>query len=710
MRARTFPRALGALGLVVAGVAPARAAPAQEPTTLIPGFTAVRSAGQHAIEERLLAIPDAARCEAAHRYLTAEPHVAGTPRDRELAEWVRDRWIEYGLEGVEIVEHEVLLSYGDHVSVEMVEPIRWRASLKEDPYPVDPDTYNPDVGVPYHGYSASGDTTAEVVYAHSGNPEDYDRLLEMGIDIRGKVALVRYSVPYSYRGFKVWTAQQRGAAGILIYSDPADDGYGKGPVYPEGPWGPESHIQRGAVVYDFLVPGDPLTPGWPSLPGARRIPREEARTLPSILSVPLSYKDAREILRRLEGPQAPESWQGGLPFPYRVGPGPARVRMRVQMDDRVRPIWTVVGRLWGDEVPERTVILGNHRDAWSFGGCDPSSGTATLMEVARTLGELKDLGMRPRRTIVLASWDAEEFTLTSSTEWGEQFAEELRRNAVAYLNVDASACGPELQVAAVPSLNQLMRSAAGAVADPGTGTSVLAAWRARAEAPDGLVDNRLGSGSDYTVFLNFLGVPIVDMVFDGPYGVYHSIYDNHFWISQFGDPGFRYHAAMARLWSVAAWRLADADLLPFDYAEYAATVQTFVEELRREAQAAGAPDVGLGAVAERAAAWRAAGERLNREASRALAASRTVGFAEANARLLQVERALLHPDGIPGRPWFRHVLYAPRYTYAPEILPGVREAVRDRDWARARSQAEILAGALRRAGQLTEEAARRLGN
>lgn len=671
------------------GVGPA----AQAPAGGIPGFTADRIADQRAIEALLIALPDATRCEADHRYLTAEPHVAGSPRNRALAEWVRDRWIEYGLEDVEIVEHQVLLSYPLEVSVEMVAPVRWRASLQEDPYPVDPDTYNPSVGIPYHAYSASGEATAEVVYANSGNPEDYDRLRGMGIDIRGKIALVRYSVPYSYRGFKVFAAQERGAAGILIYSDPEDDGYGKG-----------------AVVYDFLGPGDPLTPGWASLPGARRIPQKEARQLPRILSAPLSYKDARELLQRLGGPEAPEEWQGGLPFRYHVGPGPARVRLRVQLDERVEPIQTVLGRVRGSAEPERQVILGNHRDAWIFGGCDPSSGTATMMEVARTFGGLLRRGIRPRRTITLASWDAEEFTLTSSTEWGEQFADDLSRNAVAYLNVDSSACGSELSAAAVPSLNRFFVAAAAAVPDPETGRPLLAVWRDReageADGEGGLVENRLGSGSDYTVFLNFLGVPIVDMTFDGPYGVYHSIYDNHYWISKIGDPGFRYHAAMARLWAIGAWRLADADLLPFDYAEYGAVVGRFVEELGRRAREAGAPELGLDALARRAEAWRAAGAELNETMERALVAPTPErDWDEVNRRLLEIERQLLHPEGIPGRPWFKHLLYAPKYTYAAEVLPGAAEAIRDRDWARAREQVRRLAAALDRATAKTREAA-----
>jgi hypothetical protein len=356
------------------------------------------------------------------------------------------------------------------VQVEMPAPnahggaTTWRASLKEDAIAGDPFSAR-DVGVAYHAYSASGEVEAPVVYANSGNPADYDWLAAHGVDIKGKIALVRYSMPYSYRGFKALTAEQRGAAGILIYSDPAEDGFKKGKTYPDGPWGPESHIQRGGIVYDFRVPGDPLTPGWASVPGAKRITAAEAISLPKIMSAPLSWRDARVILEAMRGADAPAPWQGGLPITYRVGDGSTRVHLRVRMDDKVRPIWTVTGRLTGSVHPEELVIAGNHRDAWVYGGVDPSSGTASLMELARSLGTLAKQGVRPKRTIVFANWDAEEFTLTSSTEWGEQHAQDLGEHAVAYLNVDSSTSGPDFKAAAVPALNRVIAQAARDVLD-----------------------------------------------------------------------------------------------------------------------------------------------------------------------------------------------------------------------------------------------------
>jgi N-acetylated-alpha-linked acidic dipeptidase len=682
-----------AVGLIVIVLA---AAAWQKPAPPPFGFTQERAAAHRDVERRFLAATSANRIRDAHRYLADKPHIAGSARDLELAEWTRDRFREYGLERVGIITHEVLLPWPEEVFVELMSPRHYVASMREDP--VEGDRYTQvgvDVaGLPYHAYSANGDVTAPVVYAGSGNPADYDALERRGIDIRGKIALVRYSVPYSYRGFKALTAERRGAAGLLIYSDPEDDGAGKGAVYPKGPWGPESHIQRGGTVYDFMVPGDPLTPGWASLPGARRIERSEAVSLPKIVSAPMSYKDARVILEALGLPHIrKDDWTAPPELPV--------VHMKVRADDTIRPIWTVTGSIVGSERPEELVIVGNHRDAWIYGGVDPSSGSAALMELARTLGALTRGGWRPKRTIVFASWDAEEFTLTSSTEWGEQHADWLSR-AVAYLNVDSAASGPHFSAAAVPALNTLINEAAAAVQDPRTRTPLSAVSRERRASERGalptgsaseLVNNRLGSGSDYTVFLNHLGVPIADLSFDGPYGVYHSIYDNHHWVSRIGDPGFRYHAALVQLWGVMALRLASADALPLDYAPYARTIGGFIEDVAR-AHPAAPP---LTDVRAAAADLLRAAEQFNRKRSGALAGNDRQALQTLNSQLLLVERALLDPAGIPGRPWYRHVVYAPKFTYAPEVLPGVAEALDAGDAPRAADQAGRLAAALRRA-------------
>ena len=641
------------------------------PAAGIFGFGPTAAAAERRLEYRFLSLPSAAKARVAHAFLTADPHVAGSPRDRVLAEWVRDRWREYGLEQVEIVEHEVLLPYATEVVVEAAlrqaqgeRLVTWRATMKEDAVAGDPFSAR-DAGPAYHAYSASGDITAPVVFAGSGNPSDYDQLAQQRIDVRGKIALVRYSVPYSYRGFKALTAEQRGAAGILIYSDPADDGFKKGATYPTGPWGPDSHIQRGGIVYDFRVPGDPLTPGWASEPGAPRIKSADAVSLPKIISAPLSWRDASPIL---------DAVRGG---------GSATVHLRVHNDDKVRPIWTVTGRLTGTASPDQLVIVGNHRDAWVYGGVDPSSGTASLMELARSLGGLAKQGTRPKRTIVFANWDAEEFSLTSSTEWGEQHARDLSEHAIAYLNVDSSASGSDFKAAAVPSLNRLVRQSA---------RDVLGLQESDEE-----VRNRLGSGSDYTVFLNFLGVPVADLTFTGPYGVYHSVYDNHLWMQKFGDPGFLHHAAMTRVWGVMALRLANADVVPLDYRATAVRVREFVDEALEKAgpgqKAALRPLIGA---AER---FDAAARTMERRIDALLDADTPDRRAAAllDEALIKTERAFLDPAGIPGRPWYRHLLFAPKPTYEPEVLPGVTEALTVGDRSRLDEQVAHLTRALDRA-------------
>jgi N-acetylated-alpha-linked acidic dipeptidase len=689
---------LAPLGVALVVILPL-AAGAQRGGSTPFGFTATRAAEQLRIERGFQRAVSADSIRDFHKFLAAEPHVAGSPRDKLLAEWTAERFTAYGLEEVRITEHHVLLPYPERVSVEMTAPKPWRAAMTEDPVPGRDDTTHPDVGIPHHAFSASGDVTAPVVYAGSGNPADYEWLAARGIDVRNKIVIVRYSVPYSYRGFKAYTAQARGAAGILIFSDPADDGSARGEVYPHGPWGPDSRIQRGAIAYDFLVPGDPLTPGWPSVPGARRIDKSEAISVPAIISAPLSARDAREIMRALDGPETPASWQGGLGLPYRAGPGPATVRLQVQMDDAVRPIWTVTGLIRGTRDPDAQVIAGNHRDAWIFGGVDPSSGSAALMELARTLGDLARRGSRPARSILFASWDAEEFTLASSTEWGEQHADALRRHAVAYLNVDSAASGPHASATAVPSLNRVIVEAAQQVRAPGSRAPLATAWRehhARARgvpaAADGtgLVNNRLGSGSDYTVFLNFLGVPVVDLTFEGPYGVYHSVYDTHDWVARIGDPGFRSHVALVRWWGLIALRLANADVLPFDPVAYAARVTEFVAEGERVAPAS-ADLRGAVTRLQQAAASAAV------EMARVLDQGDTSAADALNRRLMGLERAFIDPEGIPGRPWYRHQVFAPKFTYEPQILPALFEAVDRGDTTAVRAAQAQIAAAIDRA-------------
>jgi N-acetylated-alpha-linked acidic dipeptidase len=674
----------------------------------ITGFSAAGTQTQLEIEAKFKSMPSPEEARKHHRFLTAEPHPAGSERNNELARHIAKIWEQQGWEDVTLRRYDVLNTFPREVACEMISPLRYKATLREEVYDIDPDTRNPRVQQGYSGLSASGEVTAPVVYAHSGNPEDYELLRKNGIDAKGKIVLVRYSNPYSYRGFKALTAEREGAAAMIVYSDPQEDGFKRGKVFPDGPWGPESHIQRGAITYDFMVPGDPLTPGWASIEGAKRIPIDQAISVPKIIALPMSWADARHILENIGGPQAPKSWQGGLPIKYRLG-GAATVHIKVDMDNSVRPNYVVEARIRGSEFPDEWIVLGNHRDAWEFGGVDPSSGTASMIELSRALGELKKQGIRPKRTIVICSWDGEEVGLTGSTEWGEQFADDLRSKAVAYINVDSSASGPNFQPSAVASLAPLIVEVSRSLDAP-SGKSLYDEWKAsktrehKDTRDSKLVDTRIGSGSDHTVFLNFLGRPTIGLTFDGPYGVYHSAYDDFYWMNQFGDPGYRYHTLMSKVWGVLALRLGNAELLPFDFAFYADNIRQFVQELETNKNARSHFD--FKPLFSRITEFEVEGRGLNQGIERALSAGRINArlSLQINRRIMQVETNWLNPDGIPGRPWFKHILYAARYTYAHLELPGVTEAIERRDWKVAGEQARIVADALGRTAALLREA------
>ena len=680
--------------------------------TSISGFTAKSAAYENRVEQQFKAIPSPDEERRQHRIFTSEPHPAGSQRNNDLANYIADEWRKQGLEDVIVHRYDVYSTEPKSTSLEMVAPIHYRASLREAPYDVDPDTKNPHVSSSWSGMSISGDLTAPVVYAHSGNPEDYELLRKSGIDVKGKIVLVRYSNPYSYRGFKALTAQREGAAALLVYSDPEEDGDKKGKTFPDGPWGPESHIQRGAITYDFMVPGDPLTPGWASVPGAKRISLSQAVSVPKIMALPLSWKDAKPLLENLGGPLAPPDWQGGLPLKYHLGGQQVRVHLKIQMDNSIKPYYVVEARIRGAESPDEWVVLGNHRDAWVYGGVDPSSGTASMMEMTRSLGQLLKNGIRPRRTLVLCSWDGEEVGLTGSTEWGEQFADELRQKAVAYINVDSSTSGPNFEGSAVASLAPMLVETSRSLLDP-SGKSLYEAWtqsaiRKKAEEKEArdvtdytLTNTRIGSGSDHTVFLNFVGMPVVGLSFEGPYGVYHSMYDNFYWMNHFGDPGYRYHTLMSQLWGVLALRLANADLLPFDFANYASNIRDFVHDL---AKGKDLRQLDLNPVLDGIDRFAASGARLSQSIARALAAG-TFSTAQTDAlnqAMMQVERNWRNPEGIPGRPWFKHMLYGARYTYAHLELPGLAEAVEKQEWATAQQQAQLLRQALMENAQLLD--------
>ena len=675
-------RPLAALWLLFASAAP----PAEPP--LLTGFTPGRSAWQREYERRFQALPQPEECGAILRELTRTPHLAGTEGNARVADFLAAEYRKAGFE-VETPIYEVLLSYPRSAKLEIVGEPDVPLGRGEPPIPSDPDTAIPEAAVAWNAYAPTAQVVGQVVYVNRGNAEDYDRLAKMGVDVRGKIALARYFG--GYRGGKSLEAEKRGVLAMLVYSDPIDDGWFQGPVYPDGPWGPSAHFQRGANVYDFIVPGDPLTPGWASTPDARRIPIGDSEILPKMPMMPLSARDAAEILRRLQGPAVPESsWQGlAVAETFRVGPGPVRLHMKVDNTREKRAIKNVVATLRGTDEPERKILLSNHYDAWVYGAVDPSSGTSAMLALGRALGRLAAEGYRPRRTIVIGAWDAEEYTLTGSTEWGEQHEKDLRQNAVVCINVDEATHGRQFSPSASPLLFTAIREVARDLPDPETpGRTLADAWRANAGfigvqsyatsagGGENLPVSILGSGSDYTVFFNHIGVASTDLVFDGPYGVYHSVYDTYDWMAKQGDPGFLYHAAMARYAGLLALRFANADVLPFDAAAYGREIARYAQELQSLPGAEGLASP-LRDLAARAREWSGAAGAAQESIVSRVAAGKSgfLALRDANAWLLSLERAMLDPPGIPGRPWFRHLIYAPLPSYRAETLPAIREAI-----------------------------------
>ncbi len=672
-------------------------------------------AEQSKVEERFLAVPDAKLAGAHLKTLTAEPHLASTPEDRKTAEYVAQKFRAAGLE-TEIVPYRVLLNQPKVVTVEawdgggkLVMSGPTREHVEGDPFENDP-----RVVTPFNGSSGSGDVTGEVVYANYGRLEDFDQLAAQHVDLHGKIVLVRYGS--NFRGVKVYIAEQRGAAGVLIYSDPEDDGFYRGDAWPIGPWRPETGVQRGSVQFLFKYPGDPETPGvasTPELPDTARISPEGNQ--PHIPSIPISYHDASPILQALKGPGVPKGWQGALGFRYHVGlaagQGAVKAHLVSQQDYQRRTIWDVIGTIKGTELPDEWVVAGNHRDAWVYGAVDPSSGTAAMLETVHGIGELIHHGWRPKRTIVFGSWDAEEEGLIGSTEWVEQRGKALD-HAVAYFNTDVAVAGPDFSAAAVPSLKQFVKELTKSVASPLGGT-VYQQWRIRHAGEDEHRGSNapptpgeevhvgdLGSGSDFTPFLQHAGVPSTDIGSGGPYGVYHSVFDNYAWFTLNADPHFVYLQQMARVFGLEALRMADADVLPYDYGAYASAISSYIEAAKRKAADQGLT-LDFGPAQAAAARFAASAERAH-----GLQGSPTGDGKRLNRALRQAETDLLTEAGLPNRPWYRHTIYAPgEFTgYAAVVIPGVNEALDARDAARAARQLAVLAQALERAAGTLESA------
>ena len=673
----------------------------------IDGFSAERAVAQRRWEEQFRAVPAPESAREHLRRLTLEPHIAGTREDYETAVYVRDRLRSYGL-AADLKEYDVWLNYPNTPSVlELITTRRQRLSIHEAVVAGDPSSSHPKITPLFNGYSASGDVTGPVVYANYGLPNDYDDLKKAGVDVKGKIVIVRYG--NSFRGVKAKVAEDRGAIGCIIYSDPADDGYMQGDVYPKGPWRPVASGQRGSVQYLFDYPGDPLTPGRPAIPGVPRLKPEEATNLTRLPVQPIAYDVARTILSQLKGPLRPRGFQGGLPFAYHAGgTNDVKLRLKTDMDYKVRKIWNVVARIDGNEEKDRWVILGNHRDAWVFGAVDPNSGTSAMLEVGRGFGQLLKAGWKPRRAIILCSWDAEEYGLVGSTEWAEELAGELKEKAVAYLNLDAAVSGANFGASSVPSLWKLMRAVTRDVKDPKSGKSVYQQWQDRArenraEDDESKGDARigpLGSGSDYTPFLQHLGIASTDMGFGGDYGVYHSAYDSFYWMDHFGDPGFKYHVAAAQVWGTLAMRLADADGLSFDYSDYAAELRGFFTEAMKVANRRSlAASIDEKSMTSAIDDFAKAAQRVEKSRQDAVRSGDSATLARINDALVQAERQFIDQRGLRGRAWYKHQIYAPGfYTgYAAQPLTDFRQALDDRNGANAKEGLERIVEAIKRA-------------
>jgi N-acetylated-alpha-linked acidic dipeptidase len=679
----------------------------------LPGFRDF-AATQARWDRIFLAAPDAKLAGEHLKTLTIAPHPASSPEDYKTAEYVARKFREAGLE-TEIVPYKVVLSFPIKIHFDATAPGGFNETGPTPEHVGDPSENDPRILPPFNSSSASGDITADLVYANYGRPEDFKYLTEtLHIDLKGKLLLVRYGT--NFRGVKAFLAQQYGAAGILIYSDPTDDGYILGDVWPKGPWRPDTGVQRGSVGFIFEYPGDPTTPGFastPDLPDAKRIPLSQASAQPRVLATAISSHDAAPLLQRLQGPGVPRNWQGGLPFTYHVGPGPVRVHLTIQQSYDLHTIWDVIGKIPGTDANGEFVVAGNHRDAWVYGATDPSSGTAAMLESVHGLGALLKQGWKPRRTIYIGSWDAEEEGLIGSTEWAEQHAAEMDR-CVAYFNVDVAVSGPDFSASAVPTLKQFMRDITKEVPTP-QGNSLYSSWQhvsaeaaarrhgtlsaqrqANAEVENDVHVGDLGSGSDYSVFLQHLGVPSTDFGSGGPGGgVYHSTFDNFAWYTRFADPDFKLPQQQARVFGLEVLHMADADVLPYDDVLYAKEIGAYLESARLKASQQGIP-----------LDWSAAATALQQFSSSARDTAKLQQHPQANPNTLntalrKVETDLLDPEGLPHRPWYRHVIYAPgEYTgYDAVVLPHLNEALDKRDGAEAQQGLNRVAEALQRAAQ-----------
>ncbi|MEA3247802.1 MAG: transferrin receptor-like dimerization domain-containing protein [Gemmatimonadota bacterium] len=727
------------------------AARAEDPP--LRGYTAESSRVQREWEAKFRAIPDAGRIREMLRTLSSRPNHLGSAHQKQNAEMVRDLFRSWGWQA-DIEEFRVLFPTPKERLLELVAPTKFTARLDEPVLKEDPTSSQKSEQLPtYNSYSGDGDVTAPLVYVNYGTPADYDVLARQGISVKGAIVIARYGG--SWRGIKPKVAYEHGAVGCLIYSDPKDDGYAQGEVYPAGPWRPKDGVQRGSVMDMPVYPGDPTTPGVGSKDGVQRLDRKDAQTIMKIPVLPISYADAQPLLAAITGPVAPAEWRGALPITYRIGPGPARVHLKLAFNWDIVPLYDVIARLPGSTWPDEWVVRGNHMDGWVNGAEDPLSGLAPELEEARAMGELLKQGWRPKRTIVYAAWDGEEHGLIGSTEWAEQHAKELQEKAVLYINSDGNGRG-FLNVEGSHYLEALVNDVAKVIEDPETKETVWKRSQARvirtgdakakAEARGGRANLRigaLGSGSDYTPFIQHLGIPTLNVGYGGEDGggIYHSIYDSFAWYTRFSDTSFVYGRALAQTIGTMIMRTANAEVLPYEFDQLAETARGYAADLKKlrddeaakiaetnrqlddgtyrltddpwepthpPAREALAPSLEFSALDNSLDSLARAAQRYDRAMQVAMAQNlASVALGQLNGLLRTADQQMLLPDGLPKRPWFKHSLYAPGlYTgYGVKTMPGVREAIDQHDWTLANAQILKVSAALDREASLVNRAA-----
>ncbi|PYX82727.1 MAG: folate hydrolase [Acidobacteria bacterium] len=725
----------------------------------LPGYSADSARAERDWETKFRAIPNADNQREYMKRLSARPHNVGTPYDQDNAEWLLAKMKEWGLDA-HIENFDVLFPTPKERAVELVEPTKFTASLNEPPLSIDPTSNQQAEQLPtYNAYSADGDVTAPLVYVNYGIPDDYEKLERLGVSVKGAVVIARYGE--SWRGIKPKVAAEHGAVGCLIYSDPRDDGYFEGDVFPEGGLRNQNGVQRGSVMDMPTYPGDPLTPGVGAGPGAKRLDLNQVKTLTKIPVLPLSYGDAQPLLAALKGPLAPEEWRGALPITYHIGPGPAKVHLKVKANWDIKRLYDVIVKIPGSTYPDEWIVRGNHHDAWVNGAEDPISAAVALLEEARALGELQKQGWKPKRTILYCLWDGEEPGLLGSTEWAETHADQLRQHDAVYINTDGNGRG-YLFVSGSHTLEKFLNTVARDIEDPEKKISVWKRFEAHKivdsktdedrkevrQRPDWRI-NALGSGSDYTVFLDHLGIASANLGYGGEDrgGIYHSIYDDFYWYTHFSDTDFSYGRTLSQTVGTAVLRLADADLLPFDFTDFADTIHKYADELEKllkkkqdeviernqEIQdgvlLANAdpkkpyvppavdqvpPHLNFAPLLNASEALTRSAEHyqkaLDRVTKNGGLAIGNAALRDLNAKLILSERKLTSPEGLPGRPWFRHLIYAPGfYTgYGVKTIPGVREAIEQKKWKEADEQMVRVGAVLEDEAALIQSAAAEL--